>query len=478
MSETFQYDFGTGNDIFVTVDTPPVTIAGTAGTAYAVTLVSGTLDGQTITGLYGPSGTLTDDGTAIYDNAVFTSDSGGYLGASYYGIDDAGINFTTSNGSTDNLYFTAGTFEYYTYGGAITGLSLVSSDAPCYVFGTHLLTERGEVAVENIVPGDRAMVLANGIEVAQPVIWVGRRRVDLASHPRLELVAPICIRRGAFGDGVPHRDLLVSPDHAVFFDGRLVCARQLVNGMTVTQEFETSSVTYYHIELARHAILLAEGLPAESYLDTGNRSLFTNGGQPVALHADFGVTRRLLAREEGSCAPLATAVEDVRPLWQRLATRAESLGYSPPVLTTSNDPDLRVEAGGRYLRPVAVQRDRYIFVLPPGTEIIQLVSRAWVPADVTPYVDDRRRLGIYVNRLVFRGGDDYLDLPMDHPALSVGWHAIERAGKVMHRWTDGSASLPMPLDSGTGPLMLEVHVSGTATYQLAPANVAVSSLAA
>ena len=475
-------DFGTGNDIFVTVDTTPVTVAGTAGMAYAVELISGEFEGLTITGLYGPSATYTDNGVIDFDNAVFTSDSGGVTldgnSGSYFGLDIAGLAFTTSDGITDNLYTVGTTFEYYTYTGAQGTLTLVSSDAPCYVSGTRLLTERSEVAVENIAPGDRAITLADGVEVAQPVIWVGQRRVDLASHPRPELVAPIRIRHGAFGDGLPHRDLLVSPDHAVFIDGRLVCARMLVNGMTVTQEFETRSVTYYHIELARHALLLAEGLPAESYLDTGNRSMFTNGGQPVTLYPDFGVTQRLVAREKGGCAPLATALEEVRPLWQRLATRAESLGYSPRIPTTTDDPDLHVDACGRYVRPVAVERDRYIFVLPRGTRTIQLVSRAWVPSDLTPYVDDRRRLGIYVNRLVFRAGDDYVDLPMDHPALSDGWHAIERAGRAMHRWTDGRASLPVPLDPGTGPVTLQVCVSGKGIYQLDRANVAVSPLAA
>ncbi len=73
----FWYDFGTGNDIFVTVDTTPVTVAGTAGMAYAVKSISGEFEGLTITGLYGPSATYTDNGVIDFDNAVFTSDSGG-----------------------------------------------------------------------------------------------------------------------------------------------------------------------------------------------------------------------------------------------------------------------------------------------------------------------------------------------------------------------------------------------------------------
>ena len=81
----------------------------------------------------------------------------------------------------------------------------------------------------------------------------------------------------AFADRVPCRDLLVSPDHGIFVDAKLICARQLVNGTTIVREAGLASVEYFHVELEAHAILLAEGLPAESYLDTGNRGFFRNG---------------------------------------------------------------------------------------------------------------------------------------------------------------------------------------------------------
>ena len=124
-------------------------------------------------------------------------------------------------------------------------------------------------------------------EVPQTVKWIGHRRIDLTSHPRPETVAPIRIERDAFADNVPHRDLLVSPDHAIFVDGMLICVRQLVNGTTIRPERGWTAVDYYHVELNEHAILLAEGLPAESYLDTGNRGFFANSGAPLVLHPDL-----------------------------------------------------------------------------------------------------------------------------------------------------------------------------------------------
>ena len=85
------------------------------------------------------------------------------------------------------------------------------------------------------------------------------------------------VKVGAFGTGRPRRDLVLSPDHAVhgsaLADGPavLVPVRYLVNGATIVQE-AADAISYFHVELDRHDVLLAEGLPTESYLDTANRS--------------------------------------------------------------------------------------------------------------------------------------------------------------------------------------------------------------
>ena len=167
--------------------------------------------------------------------------------------------------------------------------------ALCFLTGTRIATSRGEARVEELavgdvvrtvacparaIPDDVVVTLADGQLSAQPVKWIGRRRIDLLAHPRPEIIAPIRIRRDAFANGMPHRDLLVSPDHAIFVDDKLICARQLVNGTTIRQELDWTAVDYYHVELDQHAILLAEGLPAESYIDTGNSGFFANSGAP------------------------------------------------------------------------------------------------------------------------------------------------------------------------------------------------------
>ena len=106
----------------------------------------------------------------------------------------------------------------------------------------------------------------------------------------------------------------------------LICARQLVNGTTIRQERDWTAVDYYHVELDEHAILLAEGLPAESYLDTGNRGFFANSGAPLVLHPDLTDETDYPTREAGSCAPFVSDEASVQPVWQRLADRAAAIG--------------------------------------------------------------------------------------------------------------------------------------------------------
>ncbi|MDE2199905.1 MAG: Hint domain-containing protein, partial [Rhodospirillales bacterium] len=167
------------------------------------------------------------------------------------------------------------------YAGAVfqaAGQAVTLATPPaCYAAGTRILTPRGEIAVEALRPGDLVVTLA-GTAGLRAVAWTGRRRIELGRHPDPAAVAPVRVLAGAFAPGVPHRDLLLSPDHAVFAAGLLVPIGRLVNGATIRRDETGPTVTYVHVELARHDLLLAEGLPAESYLDTGNRDAFEAGG--------------------------------------------------------------------------------------------------------------------------------------------------------------------------------------------------------
>ncbi len=188
------------------------------------------------------------------------------------------------------------------------GGTLVS--VACYAAGTRILTPAGEVAAEELRAGDHVVTAAGRSE---PIVWVGRRSYAgrfLAGQAHL---LPIRISAGALGAGLPHRDLLVSPCHAMFLDGVLVPAANLVNGSTVTQDRAAQRVDYVHIELARHDVILAEGAASETFVDDGSRGLFHNAAE-CAPHPEN--------RQAEYCAPRLTQGYALEAIRRRLAAHA------------------------------------------------------------------------------------------------------------------------------------------------------------
>ena len=176
------------------------------------------------------------------------------------------------------------------------GSSLLSFAAAviCYAQGTRIRTARGDVEIERLAVGDEVATAAG---VLAPIRWLGHRRIDCRRHPTPHRVQPIRIAAHAFGPSRPARDLVVSPAHSIAVDvmgEALIPAFALVNGTSVTR-CDVEQVTYWHLELAAHDIILAENLPAETYLDGGNRGFFGDGGvvainavpDAAAIHARF-----------------------------------------------------------------------------------------------------------------------------------------------------------------------------------------------
>ncbi|MDB5402458.1 MAG: hypothetical protein JWQ55_4476 [Rhodopila sp.] len=370
----------------------------------------------------------------------------------------SGTTLTIKNGSTTVLTFsdlsTTGAVTFSLSGGVIT--------AVCYAAGTRILTPSGERRVENLRAGDLVVIVSGEQRISQPVKWIGRRRIDLTEHPRPETVAPIRIQRGAFAENMPHRDLRVSPDHAILVSGKLVCARQLVNGMTIWQEQGSRSVEYFHVELDAHAILLAEGLPAESYLNTGNDGFFSNADAPTTLHPNLTSETAYPLREAASVAPFVWDEATVRPIWQSLADRARTLGHALPDLDLTTDPELHIVLNGRSIGPLHNNNGLHIFCIPPGTREVRLVSRVSSPVATRPWLEDRRLLGVYTKRIMLRGADAVQEIPLDHPELTQGWWAIERDDGTMRRWTSGEAVLPLPMSDTATILEIDADCGGTA----------------
>jgi len=383
------------------------------------------------------SGLFAADGTMVPEPR-FTVLDGQML---FYGLDaDGNEGLWTTDGTS------AGTTEIAVVDANVNGVApgdLATVNIACFAAGTRLLTERGEVPVERLAVGDRLRTHAGPLA---PVRWLGRQRVACRRHPRPDQVWPVRVRAHAFADGQPHRDLLLSPDHALFVDGVLIPVRYLLNGRTVTQE-RRDAVTYWHVELPRHDVLLAEGLPAESYLDTGNRGAFANGGGATALQP--ALSRRIWATQ--SCAPLVTAGPRLAAAKRCLLARARGLGHA-----TTAEPALTVLADGGALR-AAMDGHCWRVRLPAGTTQARLVSRTWAPADMQPDASDTRTLGVAIGRLWL----DRREVGLDSPGLGRGWHAPEPGW----RWTDGDGTLAV-----AGMRELEFEVAMTGRYWQGPAT--------
>ena len=202
---------------------------------------------------------------------------GGGGGGAYTGTSGGG-----GGGSYVNPLATNVTQDPSTNGG--NGFVDITPDFPCFLRGTPILTDRGEVAVEAIAVGERVRtVLGKGFA---EVIWVGRREVDCVRHAKPRKVWPVRVAAGAFGEGRPRRDLWLSPNHALYVNEVLIPVKHLINGSSIAQ-VQVERVTYHHIELAHHDVLLAQGLPAESFLATKDGTNYANRPGPVRLNPDF-----------------------------------------------------------------------------------------------------------------------------------------------------------------------------------------------
>lgn len=337
--------------------------------------------------------------------------------------------------------------------GSTSASTSVTVTATCFLSGTLIATPDGERPIETLAAGDLVTVMIEGRLEAAPVAWAGSGRMDVTRNG-CDDGFPVRIRAGAFADGSPRRDLLVTPEHCLLVDGGLIPARMLVNGASILVDRSMPTYAFFHIELDRHGILLAEALPVESYLDTGNRHLF---GGPVAGAApnDGCSLSPMMA------APLRIAREQVEPVWHRLRHRAVGLGLHVPAepARTARDPDLRVLLDdGRTVSSDRLQHDRYVFRIPRGRQAIRLLSNSAVPSEVVgPFLDDRRRLGVAVDRIVLRSGDETRELPVACMNLA-GWHAMEHE----RRWTDGNAVLA--LSEAVVDSFLDIQVVGVMEY--------------
>lgn len=391
------------------------------------TVQDGSLVGHEVLTITPPAGS--DYGSATV-NLGFQS-----YGASVITETDSGANYSAE-------IFVAFAEDYDSSLEVISGtLPSLSAIIPCYVRGTQVLTTRGNILVEDLVLGDQVVIVGHEGRSVSSVQWIGHCSVNPSRHKQPLEVMPVRIRAGAFGNYQPSHDLLVSPGHRIHLDGGLVRAIDLINGATVLQE-EVETVEYWHIELALHSVMIANGCEAESYQDTGNRASFDD---------EFGRVLHPVIDGDAPhpCRPFAMPSTALR---ERLVGNAEVLGW---VRSSAACPYL--EVGGLVIEP-EVHGNRLTFLLPVGCTTARLCSRSATPAFTDANSADLRRLGLRVTRISLTGETETHDVPLDHALLHDGFSHLEsdESGRAW-RWTDGNALLPLlALNEGHDVVMVEV----------------------
>lgn len=149
----------------------------------------------------------------------------------------------------------------------------------CFTPGTRIATPKGEIAVEKLKCGDKVITRDNG---AQTLRWVGRRDLSPDDMRMDEAFQPVLIRAGALGNGVPERDMLVSPQHrmlvksdlaeVMFQEREVLIAAKHLTGLDGVDQVRTGAVSYLHLMFDQHEVVLAEGAWAESF-QPGDQSL-------------------------------------------------------------------------------------------------------------------------------------------------------------------------------------------------------------
>ena len=405
----------------------------------AMTITFGPTDKIEVAGINEKSVTFTDGDLNLWSGSNGTGELLAVLNH---------VTLSTGDTNLDASQFTIGTDATGTF----------VDFASCFVKGTRILTDKGEVNVEMIQEGDSVLTTMNGVANPCRVIWVGHRVIDLNIHPYPWMVAPIRISEGAFGHNTPHRDLILSPDHSVFIDGGLVPLKLLVNDMSIVPEPTQPSVEYYHIETERHAIILAEGLTVETYLDTGNRGDFDETTHPLFL-----TNAVAKSWETDACAALILDSAMVKPIWHRVAQRAATLGFERHgMIQMIDEPDILLQlANGQKIRPIKAS-SVYTFAVPHEMSAVLLVSRRARPNLVRPWIDDQRLLGVAIRQISLSGTkNQHKVIRSDDPLLKQGWWTPERQADGAHwRWSNGAGVIPLSFETTT----IEIDIAMTAQY--------------
>ena len=312
----------------------------------------------------------------------------------------------------------------------------------CFCIDTRILTEDGERAVQNLVAGDRVVTHSGAV---RPIVWIGVGKA-LATPRRRGAATPVIVRKGALGPNVPHTDLRLTKGHSLLHDGALIPVEFLVNHRSILWDDRAQEVSLYHLELATHDVLLANGAAAESYRDDGNRWLFQNGNSGWKLPPKL------------PCAPVLTGGPIIDAIWRRLLDRAGPR----PALPLTDNPDLHLMVDGQRVDAWSRSAAKCLFRLAAHPTTIRIVSRSAAPAELG-LSREPRCLGVALRQIMVTQGKRIRTIEADNASLTIGFHDFEVENGI--RWTNGDATVPFALFDGfTGPMEITTRLAGITSY--------------
>ncbi len=295
-------DGGAGNDI-LTVGLGDYASGGDDRDSFFLTKDQLSTNGSTTFEIDGGTGSTAAGDVDDYDIIEFGPGLSMVDGTLLWSIDETGVPILDNNGFPASSTSYSGSFQV-TDGTNTYTVNFSEIEAiVCFVRGSLIDTSSGPKPIETLKVGDLVLTKDNGYK---PISWIGSRSFSKDVLTESSKLYPVRIRQGALGDGLPEKDLYVSPQHRMLVKSKivervlgvreaLVTAKQLtvLDGIDIVTDFD--EVEYFHILFDQHEIVFAEGAETES-LYVGKESLKSLGDE--ACEEIFTIFPELRTLEE------------------------------------------------------------------------------------------------------------------------------------------------------------------------------------
>lgn len=228
--------------------------------------------------LAGLAGGQSISGFALPDTIILD----GFTETGYSYVSGIGLELSSAGTVTATIGIT-GSFSTPSF--TVENISAGTEILLCYLRGTKIATPAGDIAIEDLNIGDPVITRFNGY---RKIKWIGRQSFSGRFVARNPKQIPVRIAPGALGQNLPWRELYVSPGHSMLLGGILVLAETLINGVTITQDWDEADIHYYQLEFETHDCVLAEGAWSESFADGPDmRAMFHNQTEFYEVFPDY-----------------------------------------------------------------------------------------------------------------------------------------------------------------------------------------------